>query len=413
MKSELTALAATNTWSIVDLPPGKISIGCKWVYKVKFHADVSIEHYNARLVAKGYTQMEGVDYFDTFSPVAKLTTIRTLLSLAAIKGWFLEQHDVNNVFLHGDLHEEVYMKLPPGLVVPNSSPGVTKVCKLHKSLYGLKQACRQWYAKLSTALVPIGYQHSSADYSLFTKTSGTKITALPVYVDDIVLAGDDLAQIQHVKTFLDHQFCIKDLGKLRFFLGLEIARSPSGILLNQRKYTLDLLSDSGHLAVKPCSTPYDSSLKLHDADSPLYHDESAFRRLIGRLLYLTTTRPDIAFAGLFFSANSPLKLSGFANSDWASCPTTRRSVSGYCVFIGSSLISWKSKKQSTVSRSSSEAEYRALASLSCELQWLQYLFRDLRVNFPQPASVYCDNKSAIYLAHNPAFHERTKHIEID
>ena len=167
--------------------------------------------------------MEGVDYFDTFSLVAKLTTVRALLSLASIKGWFLEQLDVNNAFLHRDLHEEVYMKLLHGLMVPNFSPETTKVCKLQKSLYGLKQASRQWYAKLSAALVSIGDQHSSADYSLFTKTSGTKITTLLVYVDDIVLAGDDLTKIQHVKSFLDQYFSIKDLGKLRFFLGLEIA----------------------------------------------------------------------------------------------------------------------------------------------------------------------------------------------
>lgn len=199
------------------------------------------------------------------------------------------------------------------------------------------------------------------------------------------------------------------------------------------------------MPTKPSSTPFDSSLKLHDNDSPLYEDVTAYRRLIGQLLYLTTTRPDLAFIvqqlsqfvsqpwqvhhlaalrvlkylkyvpakGLFYSSSSPLKLSGFADSDWACFPTTRRSVSGYCVFLGTSLLSWKSKKQSTVSRSSSEAEYRALASLTCELQWLQYLFKDLHISFDQPSSVYCDNKSAIYLAHNPTFHERTKHIEID
>jgi len=445
MKAELHALAATNTWSIVDLPPGKVPIGCKWVYKTKYHSDGSLERHKARLVAKGYTQMEGVDYFDTFSPVAKMTTVRTLLSLAAIKGWFLEQLDVNNAFLHGDLNEEVYMVLPPGLKLQNSDSNDLKVCRLNKSLYGLKQASRQWYAKLSAALVSLGYTPSVADFSLFTKLKGTNFTALLVYVDDIVLSGNDYAEIQHVKQFLDQKFRIKDLGKLRFFLGLEIERSNKGISVNQRKYTLELLEDSGHMAVKPSSTPYDTSLKLHNSDSPPYHDEFSFRSLIGRLLYLTLTRPDIAFAvqqlsqfvskprevhfqaatrilkylknspakGLFYSSSSPVKLAGFADSDWASCPTTRRSVSGFCVFLGSSLISWKSKKQTTVSRSSSESEYRALASLTCELQWLSYLFKDLRINFQQPASVYCDNKSAIYLAHNPTFHERTKHIEID
>jgi hypothetical protein len=445
MKSELAALELNRTWSIVDLPTGKNPIGCKWVYKIKHNADGSIERYKARLVARGYTQMEGVDYFETFSPVAKLTTVKTLLALACIKGWILEQLDVNNAFLHGDLNEEVYMSLPPGVIVPNSGSNSHKVCRLHKSLYGLKQASRQWYSKLSSALLSLGYSQSAADHSLFVKKDDSSFTALLVYVDDIVLAGNNSFEIKSVKSFLDKSFQIKDLGNLRFFLGLEIARSKQGILLNQRKYTLELLQDSGNLAAKPSSTPYDPSLKLHDSESPPYNDPYAYRRLIGRLLYLTNTRPDITFAvqqlsqfvsspnevhfqaatkvlrylkaspakGLFFSSSSPLKLSGFSDSDWATCVVTRKSMTGYCVFLGTSLISWKSKKQSTVSRSSSEAEYRALASLSCELQWLHYLFKDLGIMFDAPAMVYCDNKSAIYLAHNPSFHERTKHIEID
>ncbi|KAK2413561.1 putative mitochondrial protein [Trifolium repens] len=445
MQEEINALTATNTWSIVDLPKGKVPIGCKWVYKVKYHADGSIERYKARLVAKGYTQLEGVDYFDTFSPVAKLTTVRTLLALASVKGWYLEQLDVNNAFLHGDLHEEIFMSLPPGMYIHNSDTETTKVCKLQKSIYGLKQASRQWYSKLSESLISFGYMQSSSDFSLFTKFNESSFTALLVYVDDIVLAGNDISEIQNVKSFLNDRFKIKDLGPLRYFLGLEVARSKQGILLNQRKYTLELLEDSGNLAAKSSLTPYDISLKLQNSDSPLYNDETQYRRLIGRLIYLTTTRPDISFVvqqlsqfvsqprqvhyhaairvlqylktapakGLFYSATSDLKLSSFADSDWATCPTTRKSVTGYCVFLGSSLISWKSKKQSTVSKSSTEAEYRALASLTCELQWLMYLFKDLHISFSSPASVYCDNKSAIYLAHNPTFHERTKHIEID
>jgi hypothetical protein len=340
MKAELQALTATNAWSIVDLPPGKVPIGCKWVYKTKYHSDGSIERHKAQLIAKGYTQMEGVDDFDTFSPVAKMTTIRTLLSLAAIKGWFLEQLDVNNAFLHGDLNEEVYTVLPPGLKLQNSISNDPKVCRLNKSIYGLKQATRQWYAKLSAALISLGYAPSVADFSLFTKLKDTRFTALLVYVDDIVLSGNDYAEIQHVKQFLDKKILKKDLGKLRFFLGLEISRSKNGISVNQRKYTLELLEDSGHMAVKPSSTPYDPSLKLHNSDSLPYHDESSYRSLIGRLLYLTLTRPDIAFAvqqlsqfvskplevhfqaatkilkylknspskGLFYSSSSPIKV---------------------------------------------------------------------------------------------------------
>ncbi|PNX74277.1 retrovirus-related Pol polyprotein from transposon TNT 1-94 [Trifolium pratense] len=442
MDAELLALDENKTWSVVDLPHGKTPIGCKWVYKIKYHANGSIERYKARLVAKGYTQMEGIDYFDTFSPVAKITTVRFLLALASIKGWDLEQLDVNNAFLHGDLNEEVYMSLPPGY---SSAIGSNKVCRLHKSLYGLKQASRQWYSKLSSALISFGYKQSVSDHSLYIKSTDSEFTALLVYVDDIVLAGNSSKEIQAVKHFLDQKFKIKDLGKLRYFLGFEIARSPKGIFVNQRKYTLELLQDTGFLATKPSNIPFNPTTKLSSTDGAPLKDPSSYRRLIGRLLYLTNTRPDISFSvqhlsqfvskpliphytaatrilkylksapanGLFFPVSSSLKLTGYADSDWARCPDTRKSITGYCVFIGSSLISWKSKKQNTVSRSSTEAEYRALASLTCEIQWLQYLFQDFKMKFSNPASVFCDSRSAIYLAHNPAFHERSKHIEID
>ncbi|KAL2335001.1 hypothetical protein Fmac_016214 [Flemingia macrophylla] len=337
------------------------------------------------------------------------------------------------------------MTLPPDLSFSSSSNYAPKVCKLHKSIYGLKQASRQWYSKLSSTLIFMGYTQSTADHSLFIKSSKSHFTALLVYVDDIILAGDDKAEIDFIKAQLHKSFKIKDLGNLRYFLGLEVARSSKGILLNQRKYTLEVLEDVGFLAAKPSSTPFSPSSKLHNDFGSPYNDESTYRCLIGRLLYLTTTRPDISYAvqqlsqfvskpldihyqaatrvlrylkgspgrGLFYSSSTSLKLSAFADSDWASCPTSRKSITGFCVFLGFSLISWKSKKQSTISRSFSEAEYRALASLTCEIQWLSYLFNVFKIAFHSPASVFCDNKSAIHLPHNPTFHERTKHIEID
>ncbi|GAU45704.1 hypothetical protein TSUD_86800 [Trifolium subterraneum] len=259
--------------------------------RVKHKADGSIERYKARLVAKGYNQIKGIDYFDTFSPVAKLTTVRLLLALASIHHWHLHQLDVNNAFLHGELQEDVYMKVPEGVYAKDN-----QVCKLKKSLYGLKQASRKWYEKLSALLIHEGYTQSTSDYSLFTKKCSSDFTAILVYVDDIIVAGTSMTEIQRIKSILDTNFKIKDLGILKYFLGLEVAHAKEGITICQRKYCLDLLKDTGLLASKPISTPLDPSIKLHQNNGEPYADNTEYRRLIGRLLYLNTTRPDITLA---------------------------------------------------------------------------------------------------------------------
>ncbi|MCH88981.1 cysteine-rich RLK (receptor-like protein kinase) 8, partial [Trifolium medium] len=268
IKTELSALMKTNTWSLVHLPANKRAIGCKWVFKLKLHVDGTVERYKARLVAKGFTQTEGLDYLDTFSLVVKMTTIKVLMAIAASQNWPLFQLDVNTTFLHGDLNEEVYMLPPPGLDLP--SPDM--VCKLQRSLYGLKQASRQWNTKLTDTLIQCGYTQSKADYSLFTKQSSA------------------------VKTLLNDKFSIKDLGTLKYFLGFEVARSKEGINLCQRKYTLDLLEDAGLLGSKPCTTPMQPHLQLHKTSGQPLSNPTPYRRLIGRLLYLTHSRPEIAYA---------------------------------------------------------------------------------------------------------------------
>lgn len=207
MDLEISALEQNKTWILTDLPPGNHPIGCKWVYKVKLKSDRSLERYKARLLAKGYTQQEGIYYSETFFPVVKMTTVRLVLALAAAKNWHLQQLDVNDAFLHGDLHEEVYMTIPQGF--PNSK--LNQDCKLLKSLYGLEQASRQWNSKLTSTLVSLGYTQSKSDYLLFVMFTWSHINILLVYVDDIVLTGDDIAEIQLVKAYLDKSSELKTL----------------------------------------------------------------------------------------------------------------------------------------------------------------------------------------------------------
>ncbi|CAA3023562.1 Hypothetical predicted protein [Olea europaea subsp. europaea] len=297
MKLELEAMELNQTRSLVPLPTGKHTVGCKWVFKNKYNSDGSLERHKARLVAQGFTQQEGLDYFDTFSPVAKTVSVKVMLALAARNKWHLVQLEVNNAFLNGDLFEEVYMELPLGYnLIKPLKQGEKLVCKLHKSIYGLKQASRQWNCKFSHALIQYGFIQSKADYSIFTKGSGDKFIALLVYADNIVIFGPNIQVISELKEFLHSQFKLKDLGCLKFFLGIEIARGSTGITISQRNYTLQLIEDAGYLNCKPANSPMDSKINLSAHDGDLLSDASHYRKLIGRLIYLTLTRPDITFA---------------------------------------------------------------------------------------------------------------------
>lgn len=441
MKQEIDALEKNSTWTLAKLPPGKKAIGCKWVYKIKYKSDGSVERHKARLVVRGDNQKEGIDYNETFAPVAKMVTVRTLLAVAAARSWILHQMDVHNAFLHGDLDEEVYMQLPPGFSCEDSK----KVCKLQKSLYGLRQAPRNWFAKLAAALKDYGFQQSRADYSLFTYHSGGVILSVLVYVDDLIIAGSDEDVIERFKRYLSTCFYMKDLGSLKYFLGLEVARGPQGIFLCQRKYALDIISETGLLEAKPASSPLEQNHRLALVNGAILTDPEQYRRLVGRLIYLTISRPELSYSvhvlaqfmqcprqehweaatrvvrylksnpgqGIFLRSDSDLKLYAYCDSDWASCPLTRRSLTGYFVFLGRSPISWKTKKQATVSRSSAEAEYRSMATTISELKWLKALLIDLQVPHLQPMRLFCDSQAAIHIAANPVFHERTKHIEVD
>lgn len=395
MTKEIEALEKNNTWELVSLPIGKKAIGCKWVYKVKLNANGSLERCKARLVAKGYNQKHGIDYDEVFPPVVKMSIIRCLISVAASKKWKLHQLDVNNAFLHGDLFEDVYMQVPEGIANPHGY-----VCKLIKSLHGLKQASRMWFAKLATELLAQGFSQSKNDYSLFTYNHVGTTTVVDVYVDDIIITGNNEAHIGYLKSDLDNVFSIKDLGLLHYLLGIEITYLPEGIALSQKKFTQDLLKmcivpDLSKKAV----TSLPLHLKLKATEGDLYHDPELYRSILRKLNFLTNTRPDLSYTvqvlsqfmhqtriphfnalshtlryinqtagqGIVLQGSDHLTLQVYSYSDWAACPDSRRSVTGYVLMLGNSPIVWKSNKQTTVSRSSLEAEYRAMASAAFEI----------------------------------------------
>ncbi|KAL5752556.1 hypothetical protein ACOSQ2_023063 [Xanthoceras sorbifolium] len=440
MHEELDALQKNHTWDMVDLPHGQSVVGCRWIYKIKTKADGSIERYKARLVARGFTQEYGIDYEETFAPVARLTSVRCLIAVAAVRRWPLYQMDVKNAFLNGDLQEEVYMQPPPGY--PHSG---RQVCRLRRALYGLKQAPRAWFEKFSSVVAQQGFTSSPHDTALFIRRSSAGITLILLYVDDMIITGDDSAGIRSLQRFLSQHFEMKDLGTLSYFLGLEVTTSSDGYYLSQAKYASDLLTKAGITDNKTVSTPLEYNAKLTPLDGELISDATRYRQLVGSLIYLTVTRPDISHAvgmvskfmdaprsvhyaavlrilryvkgtlyhGLHYSSRSSLELHAYSDADWAGDPTDRCSITGFCFMLGTSLVSWRSKKQDVVSRSSTEAEYRALAGTTCELIWLRWLLADMDAPQPTATPIYCDNRSAIYIAHNDVFHERTKHIEID
>ncbi|KAK8921141.1 hypothetical protein KSP39_PZI020747 [Platanthera zijinensis] len=336
------------------------------------------------------------------------------------------------------------MHQPPGF----ETTGESRVCLLRKSIYGLKQSPRAWFKKFSKAVRDVGFKRSSTDFSLFTRHQSTGTVILLVYVDDILIAGDDTIGIQKIKQHLNSFFHTKDLGGLRYFLGLEVARRPDGLVLSQRKYCLDLLHDVDYSGCKPVETPMDANHKLcahgSDSDSLLTNPEY-YRRLMGKLICLTVTRPDISFAvgvvsrfmhaprtshlqavkcilrylktapgqGLVCKPSSSLSLVAYSNADYAGSLDDRRSTTGFCTYFGGNLITWRSKKQSVVARSSVEVEYRAMTVVVSELTWLEGLLGDLGVTLPSPATLFCDSQAAIHIAKNPVFHDRTKHIEVD
>ncbi|GKA37542.1 ribonuclease H-like domain-containing protein [Tanacetum coccineum] len=405
MLDEYNALIKNNTWVLVPRPLDANIVRSLWLFRHKYNADGSLNRYKARLVANGSTQLAGIDVDETFSPVVKPATIRTVLSLAISRHWPVHQLDVKNAFLHGNLSETVYMHQPPGF---RDAHHPDHVCLLQRSLYGLKQAPRAWFQRFAAYASRVGFHHSRCDSSLFIYRHGTDIAYLLLYVDDIVLTASSTAFLQRVIASLHAEFSMTDLGPLNYFLGVSVTRNRSGMFLSQQKYASEVLERAGMLTCNPCRTPVDTDFKL-SADGDHVSDPTLYRSLAGALQYLTFTRPDISYAaqqvclfmydprephfaalkrilryvrgtlthGLQLYASTTSSLVAYSDADWAGCPTTRRSTSGYCVFLGNNLLSWSSKRQFTLSRSSAEAEYRGVANAVAETCWLRNLLREL------------------------------------
>ncbi|KAJ0714765.1 putative RNA-directed DNA polymerase [Helianthus annuus] len=334
------------------------------------------------------------------------------------------------------------MHQPPGFVdrrYPNY------VCRLKKSLYGLKQAPRAWYMRFANFLLAHGFRSSTCDNSLFIYKDGDQTCYLLLYVDDIVLTASSTSLLNHIISTLSREFAMTDLGQLHHFLGIKVTRDERGLFLDQAQYAKDIISRAHMTDCKPCSTPVDLSSKLSASDGTLFHDPTLYRSLAGALQYLTFTRPDISYAvqqvclfmheprdphyaflkrilrylqgtvtyGIRLTKSTSHSLVAYSDADWGGCPDSRRSTSGYCVFLGDNLVSWSSKRQPTISRSSAEAEYRGVANAVAEATWIRNLLLELHLPLRHASVVYCDNVSAVYLSDNPVQHQRTKHIEID
>ncbi|KAI3816802.1 hypothetical protein L1987_16507 [Smallanthus sonchifolius] len=441
MEEEILALKRNQTWELVPQPTDVNLVSCKWVYKLKRKADGSIERFKARLVARGFSQQYGLDYEDTFSPVAKLTTIRVLLAVATCKKWRLWQMDVNNAFLYGDLDHVIYMTQPLGFESENHPE---YVCKLKKAIYGLKQSPRAWFGKIGEFLELNGFRITNSDTSLFVKQVENRSVVVLVYVDDLIITGDHEEEIDQLKANLCVRFKMKDIGRLKHFLGLEVKYLDDQIILHQTKYASEVLFRFEMTDCKPSTTPIDPNMKVRSEDGRELEDPSVYRKIVGSLIYLTLTRPDISFAvgimsrfmqnpkkphliavrrilkyvkatvnfGLRFKRETNPKLVGYCDSDYAGDLDTRRSTTGYVFMFGSGAISWCSKRQPTVSLSTTESEYRAAAMAAQECTWLVQLLEELHQKVTYQVKLMCDNVSAIKLAKNPVFHARTKHIEV-
>lgn len=434
IKEELQSLEENETWKLVDRNNEK-TVTSKWVFCVKRNSDGDIERYKARLCARGFTQTKDVDYKETFSPTTRFDSIRIILSLAARENYELQQFDVKTAFLYGELSEDVYMEVPEGV---HAEPG--KICKLIKSLYGLKQSSRCWNRKFSSFLTSYGFEMCPSDNCIFVGHFNNYKVILILYVDDALLLSKSKSTLLHIINDLKQSFKIKELH-LNMFVGMEITKNDGIITLSQKQYIKQIINRFNMSDANPCSTPADNNVILKKNENKSNID-FPYREAVGALMFLATvSRPDISYSlnvvsrylnnpskdhvnavkriiryliktkDVCISYNCNNELVGFSDSDFASDIDSRKSNTGYIFMMNGGPVTWASRKQNTVALSTTESEYMAASEAAKEVLWLRQLLID--INEPQLMVTLCiDNQSAIKLIHNPIYHKRTKHIDI-
>ena len=452
MKEEMKSMDVNQVWELIELPERSKRVGCKWVFKTKRDSKGNIERYKARLVAKGYTQKDGIDYKETFSPVSKKDSLRIIMALVAHYDLELHQMDVKTAFLNGDLEEEVYMDQPEGFI---STGKENLVCKLKKSIYGLKQASRQWYIKFNNTITSYGFVENTVDRCIYMKVSGSKFIILVLYVDDILLATNDKGLLHDVKKFLSETFEMKDMNEASYVIGIEIFRNRSqGLLgLSQKGYINKVLE---RFRMENCSTgivPIQKGDKFSELQCPKNDLERKsmesipYASLVGSLMYAQTcTRPDISFAVgmlgryqsnpgidhwkagkkvlrylqgtkdymLTYKRSSHLEVVGYSDSDYAGCVDSRKSTFGYMFLLAGGAVSWKSGKQSVIATSTMEAEFVACFEATVHALWLRNFILRLGLvdNIEKPLRIYCDNSAAVFFSKNDRYSKGAKHMDL-
>ncbi|GJT42643.1 putative ribonuclease H-like domain-containing protein [Tanacetum coccineum] len=440
MQEELLQFKIQKVWILVDLPYGKKAIGTKWVYRNKKDERGVVVRNKARLVTQGHRKEEGIDYDEVFARVARIKAIRIFLAFASYMGFIVYQIDVKSAFLYGKIDEEVYVSQPLGFLDPKYPQ---KVYKVVKALYGLHQAPRVWYATLSTFLLKNGYRRGTIDKTLFIKKDKHDIILVQVYVDDIIFGSTKKSWCDEFEALMKSRFQMSSIGELTFFLGLQVKQKVDGIFISQDKYVAEILKKFDFANVKTASTPIETQKPLVKDEEASDVDVHLYRSMIGSLMYLTASRPDIMFAvcacsrfqvtpksshlsavkrifrylkgkpklGLWYPRVSSFDLESYSDSDYAGANLDRKSTTGGCQFLGRRLISWQCKKQTIVATSTTEAEYVAAASCCGQVLWIQNQMLDYGFNFMN-IKIYIDNESTICIVKNPVYHSKTKHIAI-